>query len=490
MKYIDGFLNSITMYRLVLYGLIIMVVSSILLGFMGFLPFSGFQLIISSLTLIAICYLSNVILSNLYKVPRNTESSLITALIIYFVMIPSANISGITILLLASLLAMISKYILAIRGKHLFNPAAISVFILGVLGVTSSAWWVATPILSPFVIIIGLLVVRKLRRFSMFLSFIVAALISIALSGYLTSGPFVNRLIELAISWPLIYFGAFMLTEPLTTPPTRKLQMLYGTLVGLLFGWRFQIGPLYSTPELALIIGNIFSYALCSKQILKLRLRKKIEVAEDVYEFSFTPNHKLHFSPGQYLEWTLPYRHPDSRGNRRYFTIASSPTEDEIKLGVKVSQQNSSAFKKNLLAMNERDKIFASQLSGDFILPSDKKTKLVFIAGGIGITPFRSMAKYLLDKNDKRNIILFYAASSPNAFAYKSLFEKSKSVGIKPFYLSTRLSPDLIKKEVPDYMERIFYLSGPDAMVTSYKKMLLNLGVGHTNIKTDYFPGY
>ena len=494
MKYIDNFLNSITMYRLVLYGLILMAAVSVLFGFMGLLPFGGFELIVSSVVLVTACYLLNYLFSTIYRTPRNNESSLITGLILFFVVLPAHNISTLLILIAASALAMASKYVLAVRGKHLFNPTAISVVILGVLGLASSAWWVASPYIAPFVIIIGLLIVRKIRRFSMFFTFVLASLFSISLSGYLTSAPLFGRLVEIAISWPLIYFATFMLTEPLTTPPTRKLQMVYGAIIGILFGSQFRFGPVYSTPELALVIGNIFSFLVSPKQSLRLKFQKKVALGADTYDYSFLPDQKLRYSPGQYLEWTLSYPHPDSRGNRRYFTVASSPTEKELKLGVKISSQQSSGFKKSLLAMNKGDEIFASQLAGDFVLPQDKNVKLAFVAGGIGITPFRSMIRYLMDNNQRRDIVLFYTAATADGFVYKDLLEKAKTIGLKPIYVPTnemgRLTPDIIRKEALDYQQRIFYLSGPNAMVTSYKKLLLGLGVKRKNIVTDYFPGY
>ncbi len=504
MKYIDNFLNSITMYRLVLYVLCILATVSIFFGFAGLLPFTGPQFTISAAVLLAACYLVNYFFSNLYKIPRNSESSLITALILFLILAPPGNLSGVLTLLLASVLAMGSKYLATIKKEHLFNPAAFAAVVLGLLGNHATIWWVATPYLFPFTLILGLLIVRKLRRFLMFFAFISSALISVGLFGLSTNWLIFDHLIEIATSWPLIFFGTVMFTEPLTTPPTRKLQTLYGMVVGLFFGFPFRLGPLNSTPELALIAGNIFSFLASPKQRLKLKLQKKGQIGEDIYNFSFASPQKLQYAPGQYLEWTLPSPHSDSRGNRRYFTIASSPTEGEIKLGVKISPDRSSSFKKNLLLLNSGDEVFAAQLSGDFILPHDKNKKLVFIAGGIGITPFRSMIQYLVDTNQRRDIVLFYTSSSAGEFVYKDLFEKAKKLGLKVVYVMTnkenapsswlghvgRLTPEIIQKEAQDYRQRMFYLSGPEAMVAGYKKLLKSLGISRGAIRTDYFPGY
>ena len=144
--------------------------------------------------------------------------------------------------------------------------------------------------------------------------------------------------------------------------------------------------------------------------------------------------------------------------------------------------------------MKPGDQIFASQLSGDFVMPRNKKQKLVFIAGGIGVTPFASMVRYLLSRGQQRDIGIFYAAQNSNQFAYTDLFARAENVGVKTFYLATEkdgyLTAEKIRAKLPDYASRLFYISGPNAMVENYKKMLLSAGVSHSKIRTDYFPGF
>ncbi|HQT83050.1 MAG TPA: FAD-dependent oxidoreductase, partial [Candidatus Paceibacterota bacterium] len=130
------------------------------------------------------------------------------------------------------------------------------------------------------------------------------------------------------------------------------------------------------------------------------------------------------FRPGQYLEWTLGHRFSDNRGNRRFFTIASAPTEADgmVRLGAKFYEPKSS-FKRALGAMKLNDAISVSHLAGDFVLPKDKKKKLVFIAGGIGVTPFRSQVQHLMNTNDKRSVTLFYSNKTASEIAYKYIFD-------------------------------------------------------------------
>jgi ferredoxin-NADP reductase len=306
------------------------------------------------------------------------------------------------------------------------------------------------------------------------------------------------------ITTPLFFFAFVILTEPLTTPPTKGLQIGYGVLVGVLFAPWVHIGSFYFTPEIALLAGNIFAYLVSPKQKLLLTLHEKIPVAADVYDFRFKADKKLPFRPGQYLEWTLSHGKADNRGNRRYFTISSSPTEPTIDIGVKFYPK-SSTYKKELLEMQRGDTLIASQLSGDFTMPHDPKKKLVFVAGGIGVTPFRSMIKYLLDTKEQRDIVLLYSNRTKEDIAYKDVFDEAKQkLGMKTVYTLTNqktaprdwqgytgyIDRQMIEREVPDYRERDFYLSGPNSMIIAFEQTLHAMGIGRSQIKKDFFPGF
>jgi ferredoxin-NADP reductase len=217
-------------------------------------------------------------------------------------------------------------------------------------------------------------------------------------------------------------------------------------------------------------------------------------LTQSIYDFVFAADSKFNYLPGQYIEYTLKVAKADSRGNRRYFTLASSPTEDEVLLGVKFYDKPSS-FKETLLNLRPTDTITAFQVAGDFVLPQNKSKKLVFIAGGIGITPFRSMTKYLLDKNEPRDIILLYANKTNADIVYKSIFDEAeKTLGLKAHYIETdtvgRLSKELITTFVADAQERTFYISGPQAMVTTVKSILNDMNIPDHRIVSDFFPGF
>ena len=274
--------------------------------------------------------------------------------------------------------------------------------------------------------------------------------------------------------------------------------------MGILNAPFINIFGIYFTPEIALCCGNIFSYLVSSKAKLVLKLKEKVKIANDTYDFVFNPDKKLNFQPGQYLEWTLAHKKMDNRGIRRYFTIASSPTEKDLIMGVKFYDKPSS-YKKALTSLNKRGIVVAGQLAGDFTLPKDKDKKLIFIAGGIGVTPFRSMIKYLLDNNEKRDIVIFYSNKNFHDIAYKDIFDQAaKKLHIKVIYCLSdvgSMPPDwdgetgfineaMMKKYVPDFMERMFYISGPRSMILTFQKALKEAGISKTHIKTDFFPGF
>ena len=504
LKLTDDFLNKTTMYRLTLYCVSFLWVLALIFNIVGILHFNTLDLIESFVLIFLICVVTNEIFAKTFNAPPNRESVYITSFILASIIAPISSLNDFYFLALSSVVAVASKYILAIGKKHIFNPAAVGVAIAGIMVSQGATWWMGTVYLAPFVLLAGLLITRKIKRNDLFLSFIIFSFIFAIGYGIFEKENLLSVIRALTFDSPILYLGSIMLTEPMTTPPTKRLRIIYGALVGFFNAPFISIANFYFTPEIALICGNLFSYIVSPKKKLILKLKEKIEIADNAYNFIFDSDKKLTFNPGQYLEWTLPHKKMDNRGMRRYFTIASSPTEKEVMVGVKFYEKPSS-YKQSLLSLNKGDEVIASQLAGDFILPKDKSKKLVFIAGGIGVTPFRSMIKYLIDNNEKRDIIFFYSNKNYKDIAYKEIFDEAVGkLKIKAIYCLNDLnsaSPDwigesgfitseIIKKYAPDFAERMFYISGPRAMVVSFQKILREAKVSKNLIKTDFFPGF
>jgi ferredoxin-NADP reductase len=150
--------------------------------------------------------------------------------------------------------------------------------------------------------------------------------------------------------------------------------------------------------------------------------------------------------------------------------------------------------------MKEGDILVASQLAGDFVLPKNQKEKIVLVAGGIGITPFRSMIKYLIDTKQKRDIVLIYSNRESEDIVYKEVFDEAQNIlGIKTVYAITdqknpaytgRVDEHMIRSQIPDFKERHFYISGPRTMTLAFEHTLKNVGVKNSHIKIDFFPGF
>ncbi|HUC95091.1 MAG TPA: RnfABCDGE type electron transport complex subunit D [Candidatus Saccharimonadales bacterium] len=484
MKQIDDFLNNITMYRLVLYFLILLAGVGLIYSIAGVLPFDPINYVFSFTFLLVVSGIANLVFAKVFEAQANVESWIISALILGLIIAPPKTFSDVIFIGWAAVLMVTSKFVLAIGKKHIFNPVALSVAVTALVIGGTANWWVGNVAFLPIVVIGGFLIVRKIKRWDLVLSFLIAALILI--------GP--TRWVRSVNDTPLIFFAMIMLTEPLTTPPTKTLRIIYGVLVGLLFAPQIHIGSFYTTPEIALIFGNIFSYIVSPKYKLVLTLRQKIKLTPDTYDFVFWPDRKINFAAGQYMEWTLEHESSDARGNRRYLSLASSPTEREVRIGVKVGFPPST-FKKKLIALVPGQKIVAGQLIGDFTMPFDKNKKLVLIAGGIGITPFRSIIKYLVDKNEKRDIVLIYTASNQSDFVYRDVFGQARDIlGIKTIYIDSKTQGHIdaakLSREIPDCKDRTFYISGSHGVVSAFENILKQLQIPRNQIVTDYFPGF
>jgi ferredoxin-NADP reductase len=342
-----------------------------------------------------------------------------------------------------------------------------------------------------------MLIVRKMRRAGSTLVLVGVNLATVLVAT--APDHYVTALRETLLSSPLVFFATVMVTEPLTAPTRRLPRLVFAALVGFLAAPNIHLAGYYFSPETALLVGNLFAFAVGPRRRLVLTLQRIEQVAADSWDFIFSAPTRLAFEAGQYLEWTLPVPRGDARGNRRYFTVASAPTEKPIRLGVKFNREPS-AFKRALARMKPGDIIHAGQLAGDFTLPRDTDEKLAFIAGGIGITPFRSMLRQMVDVRQTRDTVVVYAVETPEDIAYRDVLDDADAAlgiqttyavanGARPGQHNGYVDEALIREAIPDYAERIFYVSGPPAMVRAVRSTLRHLGVHRRRIRVDFFPG-
>ena len=489
------------MYRLLIYYLCGLLLAAMLFGAIGALAYPPQMVLLSGLITVGVCYVVNYAFAKIYDAPSNTESALITGLILALIITPMSSLKDVTFLAAAAGLAIASKYIIAVGNKHIFNPAAIAVVLTAFGPKESASWWVGSVALLPFVIAGGLLIIRKIRRATMFTVYLATAICSVAVMATITSHEAGAAVQAAFLPSSLFFLGFVMLTEPWTSPSTKTHRYIYAGIVGLLFSPLIQIAGIYSTPELALIIGNLYAFFVTPIAKTKVLVARRTMYGSNTEDIELTPERAFLYKPGQYIEMTLPHHGSDARGARRYFTLASSPTEDTLRFGVRY-YENGSSFKK-MLHNSDNALMSIGQVGGDFILPRDPNAKLAFIAGGIGITPFRSMVKYMSDTGDHRSATLLYGERSIEDITYKEVFEEARlKVGLSAKYVLSAvptvqdnvivgtISRDLIEHEIPDYASRIFYISGPQSMVKGVRRELRAMGVPRRNIKADYFFGY
>jgi len=502
MKFIDDLLNKITMYRLLVYGLGGLVAISGVFAALGRLTFEPHDMVLSLGILLVSAFVTEYVLSKIWNRPMNTESWIITSLILYFILEPPTSLMSGVVLFAAGMIASASKFLITWHGKHLFNPAAFAAAILGLTAVWPASWWVGSTALWWLTLPLGLAVVRKIRRMEMVAVFAGAA-ITVHIIQFTVSGqPLVSGLSHALVASPLIFLATIMLTEPATMPARRHQQLIFAGGAGILYAWGLSIGPIHLYPEVVLLLANIYAFIVSPKVSTMMRLKAIRPVSPSVTNFVFEPEKPLSFRPGQYMEWTMPNVPFDARGNRRMFTIASSPTEKDVHLGIKFYEP-SSMYKYRLRQLQPGDVVYASQLAGSFTLPKDTSKKLVFIAGGIGITPFRSMVQYMLDAGKIYDLTLIYLVSDEQELAYMDIFNEAKKQGITVYPVVTnstndpshdvlymRLDAQQVKRLVPDYTARLFYISGPNAMVDTIRGYLKEIGVPRSRIKTDHFSGY
>lgn len=488
-----------SMYKGMSLGLIGIWAAAFTLSFFGLIAYAPLALAASLLVAVASVYLTSYACGKLFGVHVHGESSLITGIILALILTPTLEVGGLVVLMFAGILAAASKFILVLKGRHIFNPAAVGAFAIGIAGLGGESWWVATPVLTPVVLAVILISLYKTHRYSVAAVFLAVAVPILLIVFSMYGVAFVDSL-YLLLSWPLLFVAGVMLTEPLTLPPRKWQMYVEAAIVGVLFAVPINLVILDMTPALAILIGNVIAAIFGARERISLVLKSKRALTPTAEEFVFTPNKPIPFTAGQYIEVQLPHKKTDLRGYRRSFSLTSAPGKDQVSLGVKFYQPSSS-FKTALKNLPLGTTITATGYWGDFIPAKDHNTPVVYIAGGIGITPFISHLKATQNYKDIRNVDVVYAVSSPDEIAYKkelvdagvavTVVCQQEVTGLPKGWKQAkegRLNEDILRAALPDAHQRVAYISGPPLFVSASKRALRKLNV--KRIKTDYFVGY
>lgn len=511
---LDRQLGRITMYRLVTIVLSLLVVVMVAYTAAGTFkePFTVKGELITLVVLLVASYVSNRVFGLIWRITPHTESSVITALLLFFIFWPSTDVANLGWLAATAVLANASKYVLAWRGRHVFNPAAAGALLVviaqGLVGrdaPINATWWIASEKLLPYVAVAALLVLWRTRRLDVGLLFVVvAAALTIYSLNDLSGGSFVELVKLTAYSYPIVFMAGFMVTEPLTLPPRRVQQWVVAAVTGFVLAWPLltsvigidpiTVGVVTVTPELSLLVGNLVAFAFARRRGLTFELAERRQLTPETHELTFRASRPIRFAPGQYVELTLPHGGTDSRGSRRTFSISSAPNAQGVVAFALRVPENPSSFKRALLSLEPGRRVHGTGVGGDFVLPSDESEPVLLVAGGIGITPFLSQLRH----DGARDAVLIYGASSPDEVPFTEELAGAKVVLVCPsrpadlpegwtHVEAPYLSDEIIAAAVPDLAERKAYVSGPPAMVNSLRKPLAKQCKG---LKTDYFTGY
>jgi len=238
--------------------------------------------------------------------------------------------------------------------------------------------------------------------------------------------------------------------------------------------------------------------------IYKTVLRRKEEIAEGTMAFHFEKPGGFAFKAGQFGDFTLinPIE-TDAAGNTRGFSLASAPYEADL---IFATRMRDTAFKRVLRTMKIGTEVSLDAPYGSFTLHNNPRIPAVFLTGGIGVTPVRSIVLqaahdnlphqiFLFDSNRKPedaaflNALLAAEVKNPNYTFVGTMTELEKS-GMKWNGETGYITEAMLEKYVGDLTLPIYYLAGPASMVTAMRKTLTEAGVDDDNIRTEEFSGY
>ncbi len=237
---------------------------------------------------------------------------------------------------------------------------------------------------------------------------------------------------------------------------------------------------------------------------LAARLTGSKELARDTLAFRVSRPGSFQFAAGQSVYVTIPdLKEADRKGRLRTFSIASAPQEAELEIA---TRQTDTRFKRHLAAANTGATVQIEGPYGDLALHDDANRPAVFLAGGIGVTPFRSMVLDAANRGLQHRLFLFYSNRRPEDAAYlaelRELEQKNPRFKLIPTFTEGSASlPDgvvehgyinaeMLARHVGDLAAPIFYVAGPPAMVLAMEGVLEAAGVDPKSVHAEKFAGY
>jgi ferredoxin-NADP reductase len=228
----------------------------------------------------------------------------------------------------------------------------------------------------------------------------------------------------------------------------------------------------------------------------EVRFIEKIDQTEGIKSFRFERPSDLDYFPGQYFFISF---HIGERTLMHHFSFSSSPTESQfIEFTTRIRD---SEFKRTINKIPLRTIVQITEVHGEFTITSDMR-KVVFICGGIGITAAISNIKWAADTKSEVDIVLLYANHDQKSVAFQDALNELSIEHLRVVHILSKpevgwkglrghINTDLVQSQVPDWQERMFFVSGPPKMVETIKKVLIHgVGVSKDQLKMENYLGY
>ena len=235
-----------------------------------------------------------------------------------------------------------------------------------------------------------------------------------------------------------------------------------------------------------------------------VRLTRRETVAEGTMAFYFSKPAAFRQQAGQSLLMTLiDPPETDSEGDARTFTIASAPHEPELMIATRMRD---SAFKRALKAAPIGTPVRIDGPSGQMVLHDDATRPAVFLAGGIGITPFLAMARHAANQRLPHSLYLFYSNRRPEDAAFLAELQDMEQRNPKYRLIATMAEPEksaqrwagetgfirreMLEHHLPDISSPMYYFAGPPQMTMAMQKILEEIGISEAAMRYEEFYGY
>lgn len=234
------------------------------------------------------------------------------------------------------------------------------------------------------------------------------------------------------------------------------------------------------------------------------KLLSRVEVAEGTMAFHFEKPAEINFKPGQAADWTLlSPPETDAEGNTRTFSLASAPFEADL---IFTTRMRDTAFKRSLKTVPLGTAVKMDSPMGSFTLHKNSAKPAVFLAGGIGITPFFSIIKQADHDRMPHKLYLFYSNRRPEDAPFletlQGLEETNRNFRLiatvtemarskKPWDGETgRIDKGMLSRHLSQLQGPIYYIAGPPGMVPGLRRMLVESAIDEDDIRSEEFAGY